>query len=107
MASKQEKIRFLLQKTASEFFARESNRSSLLTVTRVEMRDRDREAAIFFSIFPDSKEEQAFDFIRRKRSEFYEYLKEKTKLQYLPRIDFAIDEGEKNRRRIDELSREK
>ncbi len=106
MASKQEKIKSLLQKTASEFFVRESNRSSLITVTRVELRDRDREADVMLSIFPDQKEEQAMDFIQRKRREFYQFLKDNTRLQYLPRINFVLDQGEKNRQRIDELSRE-
>lgn len=90
---------------AGEFFARESNGVSLVTVTRAEMSHDLKNITIFFSVLPEKFEESALHFAKRKRADFREYLKEHTILRYLPTIDFALDMGEKNRQRIDELTR--
>ncbi|MCI0542572.1 ribosome-binding factor A [bacterium] len=96
----------MLQRAASEFFARESNRQSMITVTRVRLGNKNRTAQVCVSVFPEEREAQAIDFMKRRKGEFSKFLSEKTKLQYLPKVDFVIDEGEKNRQRIDELSRQ-
>ncbi len=106
MNDKSEKIESLLERAAGQFFARESNRQSMITVTRVRLGNRGRTAQVAVSVFPNEREEQAIDFMRRKRGEFGQFLSDHTKLQYLPRIEFVIDEGEKNRQRIDALSQE-
>jgi ribosome-binding factor A len=104
MVFREQKTEELIRHLAADFLQRESNRVSLITVTNVTMLDKLTKAMIYISVLPTDAEEDALDFVKRKRSEFREYLREHTKLQKLPFVDFAIDLGEKNRQRIDELS---
>lgn len=90
---------------AGDYFARESSGSSLMTVTRADISPDLKSVMIFISVLPRSQEEQALDFAKRRRSDFREYLKEHAVLKFLPTVDFELDFGEKNRQRIDELTR--
>ncbi|MCR4280927.1 MAG: ribosome-binding factor A [Candidatus Kaiserbacteria bacterium] len=90
---------------AGDFFARESNRQSLVTVTRAEVSNDLKTVTVYFSVLPEKYEEDALNFAKRKRTDFREYLKEHSALRYLPTIDFALDMGEKNRQKIEELTR--
>lgn len=90
---------------AADYFARESNRESLITITRADVSPDLKNILIFFSVLPESFEERALHFAKRSRSDFRDYLKHKAALRYLPNIDFEIDYGEKNRQRIDDLTR--
>ena len=56
-------------------------------------------------VLPEKLENVALNFAKRVRTDFREYLKEHSVLRYLPTVDFALDLGEKNRQRIDELTR--
>ncbi len=104
MPARETKIEEELKKLAAEFLQRESNGLSLITVTSAQLSDKMKTATIFFTVFPDDKQEDALEFTKRKRSEFKQYVKEHSKIGRLPLFDFAIDFGEKNRQRIDELS---
>ncbi len=104
MSLKEQKVEEILRHLAADFLQRESNRQSLITVTRVIISDKLREATVLITVLPEDKEQDALKFVRRQRNEFRESLKGKTRLQKLPRIDFDIDFGEKNRQRIDQLS---
>jgi ribosome-binding factor A len=90
---------------AAEYFARESNGTSLITVTRADISPDLKNVIVFLSVLPESAEEQALHFAKRSRSDFRDYVKEKSRLKFLPNFDFEIDYGEKNRRRIDEVTR--
>ena len=90
---------------AADFFARESNAQSLITVTHADVSPDIREVTIFFSVLPETYEQTVLAFAKRKRSEFREYLKKHSALQRLPTVDFEIDYGEKNRQRIEDLTR--
>lgn len=92
---------------AGEYFARESNRQSLITITYAESSPDLKNIAIFMTVLPETHEAAALDFAKRSRSGFREYLKEHSRLKFLPTVDFEIDYGEKNRQRIDELTRKK
>jgi ribosome-binding factor A len=104
MSLKDQRTEELLKHLAAEFLQRESNRQSLVTVTGIELYDKRTKANILITVFPEHKQFEALDFVRRKRSEFREYIKDHARIQRLPSIDFAIDMGEKNRQRIDEIS---
>lgn len=80
-----------------------SNGTSLLTVTNVELTPDGKRATIFFTVFPAEYEKTALEFAKRKRSEFKEFLKDNSKLGRIPLLDFEIDTGEKNRQKIDNL----
>jgi ribosome-binding factor A len=98
-----EKLAEQLRELAAKFIHRESNRSSLITVTSVRLSDRNKRATICVTAFPESKEDAAIDFIKRKRSEFREFVKDNSQIGLIPFFDFEVDLGEKNRQRIDEL----
>jgi len=91
---------------AADYFARESTRKSLITVTHASSSPDLKNVTVFFSVLPQSDEDAALKFAKRRRSDFREYLKERSRLKYLPTIDFEIDYGEKNRQLIDELTRQ-
>lgn len=100
------RIREELAHRAAEFFARTANRDALITITFAQTSSNLRRATIYFTVYPEEREEAALAFVKRQRNDFREYLKKAVKLRRIPLIDFKIDEGDKNRRRIDELSKE-
>jgi ribosome-binding factor A len=104
MAFKAQKTEELIKHLAAEFLQRESNHISLITVTAVTLHNKFTKATIFVTVYPDHKQPEALDFINRKRTEFREYLKERSRLMKLPQVEFALDLGEMNRQRIEELS---
>ncbi|HEY4487293.1 MAG TPA: ribosome-binding factor A [Candidatus Paceibacterota bacterium] len=91
---------------AADYFARESNYESLITVTRADVSPDLKNVLIFISVLPESAEQNVLAFAKRSRSDFREYMKHKSPLKFLPTIDFEIDYGEKNRLRIDDLTRQ-
>jgi ribosome-binding factor A len=105
MNERDEKLKDLIKQVAAEFMQRESNYTSIITITDVSVSDRGNRATIFFTVLPDSKEKAALDFAKRMRAEFREYFSEKARMRALPFFDFEIDRGEKNRQKIDEISR--
>ncbi|GMU74402.1 MAG: hypothetical protein AMXMBFR44_5990 [Candidatus Campbellbacteria bacterium] len=94
----------LLAHTAAEFVNFESNRESLITVTRAALSTDEKQATIYISVLPESYEQHALDFLKRKRPELRTYVKKKTRVRVIPFFDFEIDYGEKNRQDIDTLS---
>jgi ribosome-binding factor A len=106
MTDREEKMGNIIKRLASEFLSRESNRTSLITVTDVRMQDKERNAIILFTVFPETQTTAALAFAQRKRSELHEHIKKHTRIKIIPRVDFEIDKGEKFRQRIDELLRD-
>ena len=105
MSKKEEQTKETLQHLAGEFLAREAGRQSLITITRSEISPDLKKITIFISVYPESAEKAALDFCKRERSGFREFVKDKSSLQFPPTIDFELDIGEKNRQRIDELTK--
>ncbi len=101
---KDNRIREQIIRTSAKFLELESNKTSLITVTGAEIFSRGQQAKIFITIFPDDKEEEGLSFLKRKRPELREYIKKETKLQTVPFLDIVIDQGEKNRQKIEKLS---
>lgn len=79
--------------------------TSLVTVTHADMSPDLKQATIYITVMPEEQEELALKAAKRARSDLRTYLREKTFLHPLPVVDFVIDYGEKNRQRIDELTR--
>jgi ribosome-binding factor A len=99
------RIREIVRVLATSFISLESNYTSLITVTGVEISKRGDRAVIMFTVLPEEKESDALDFLKRKRADFREYVKKESRLARIPFFDFEIDMGEKNRQKIDEISR--
>ncbi len=101
---KDEKLREQIHKWAAEFLQRESNGTSLITVTDVKLSGEAKEATVLFTVLPEDKQEVALEFARRQLSEFRAYMTEKIKTGRMPYFHFDIDRGEKHRQRIDEIT---
>lgn len=106
MDFRHEKVEGLIQKLAGEFIERESNRNSLITVTRVYIPSDLKRANILVTVLPEGQEENALNFLKRSRGEFKEYFKKHAKIGRIPFFDFELDKGEKLAQRIRELSDE-
>lgn len=101
-----EKIAQVVQQVAATFIERESNKQALITVTRVEVINRGRGAMIYFTVLPESGEEAAFNFLKRKRPDIREILTKQLRIHPIPFLDVEIDKGEKARQTIDALLKE-
>ncbi len=55
------------------------------------------------TVMPVEREATALDFAIRQKGELKEYIKAHSKLPRLPYLEIRIDEGEKNRQKIDSL----
>lgn len=102
-ARKDEKTRELIRELAARFVSLESNRSSLVTVTDVQITEFGKKALVLFTVLPDDKQDVVLDFLSRKRSEFQKFVRDNSRIGRVPQFNFAIDFGEKNRQRADEL----
>lgn len=102
---KVEKLRELIRELAAQYFQRESNGQSLITVTSVETWARGGKARILVTVLPESQEETAVKFIHRQLTDFRKYVMERARLMRVPHFEVAIDTGEKNRQQIDEIER--
>jgi ribosome-binding factor A len=100
---KDEKIKEVIRETVSEFLARESNRTSLITVTGVELSARGSKAKVLITVLPEHQADAAIDFITRRLSDIREYVGNHVRMMRVPFIEVGIDVGEKNRQRIDEI----
>ena|SRR3989344_3521936 len=107
MTARNEKVANFLKEQAALFLGRVDNNTSLITVTGANCSPDLKRATVFITVFPVTKEKEALAFSRRKRSELREFLKKNMTTKIIPFIDIAIDQGEKNRQKIDELLREK
>jgi ribosome-binding factor A len=103
---KDEKVASLLAKFAAEYFENESNKDSLITITRVDVLDKGKRAMISFTALPTDKEPGALEFAKRRRNDFRKFIMSRKSFGFAPKIDFQIDLGEHNRQRIDELLNE-
>lgn len=100
---RQNKIAEQLAHLAAEFLGKESNRQSLITVTRADVSVDLANATIYFTVLPDDQEEVALDFAKRKRTDFRTFVKKRMQIRRLPFFDFVIDKGEKSRQHLDTL----
>lgn len=98
-----EKIQNHIKELSALFIEREAGPTSLITVTRVIMTPDNRKAKIMISVLPREKEKAAYGFIRRNLGELRKYVTKNLKVNPIPFLDIEIDEGEKNRQKIDEL----
>ena len=102
-SQRQDKIRGLLRELAAKFFVREAGGRSLMTITDATVSPDLKRATIYFTTFPESEQERALEFAKRKRTELRDFIGAHAKLRSLPVFEIKIDEGERNRQRIDEL----
>lgn len=104
--SKREKLAEAIRAQAAMFIMREANPTSLITVTRVEVGDKLKNATIFVTVMPESKKEEALSFLRRSRTELLHHLRKSAAIPRPPTLDIVDDVGEKHRQNIERIIRE-
>lgn len=105
--SRNEKVTKEIKELAAQFLGRENNKTSLITVTSASASPDLKRATIFITVLPSSKKNAALGFVKRRRGELRDFLKKNMPIKTIPFIDIMIDQGEKNRQKIDELLRKK
>ncbi len=103
---RKEKIEELVRKLVNDFLISETNRQSLITITRTKLNDKGDHVVAFYTVYPEDKESAVAHFIERNTKELQEFMRKKAPAFRVPFIKFYIDEGEKNRQNIDKLLRE-
>lgn len=101
-----DRVRSVIFEAAATYVGRESTNQSLITLTRIEPSKDGRRMTLFISVLPTTHENAAISFLNRHRHDLFEYIKKTTSLDFIPKIEFLIDDGEKNRQRIDTLVHE-
>jgi ribosome-binding factor A len=101
---KRERISEILHRLAAEYIRDNGGKTSLITVTRVELSPTGKEAKIFFTTLPEKEEDTVLKFLERKLPEFKRYVRDESRIGIVPHIDFKIDYGERNRQRLDQIS---
>lgn len=104
--NRDERLATTVTELAAEYVNLESNRNSLITITRTDILNRGKHAIVYFSVLPESEEKTALNFLSRHTGKLRAFITSKKIMGFPPQIKFMIDLGEKNRQRIDELSRE-
>lgn len=100
---RREKVANFIKELTASYLARAQNGTALITVTAANCSADLKRATIFITVLPESKETETLAFVKKERSEIHELLKQKMATKNVPFVDFQIDQGEKNRQKIDEL----
>lgn len=95
-----------IRQVASEVIERESNKTAIITITRVELLERGKHANLFLSVLPVEGEDSALNFVKRKRKLIHDAVKKQISSHTIPFIDVQIDKGEKARQNIEALLRQ-
>lgn len=92
-----------IRKLASDWINRESNKTSLITITSCELSKDTKYVHLGISVLPENQTTAALHFLTRNKDVVRDYLKKHGKLHRIPYVVFIRDEGEENRQRIFEL----
>jgi ribosome-binding factor A len=102
---KDSKLKEIIRELSAKYFARETNGQSLITITNIEILSRGARAKILFTVMPESQEETALAFVNRNLSNLRKYVTENSRIMRIPFFESEIDKGEKNRQRLDDISK--
>ena len=103
---RKEKLPELLKRLAAEFIEREYNSPSLVTVTGANISTNQKNVDILYTVLPDKDEGVVKKFLDLNNNNFIEFIDSHARIGRMPSIRFLLDIGEKNRQRIEEISKE-
>ena len=106
MAERQEKVSGIIKEIAASHIGRETNKTSVITVTDASISSDLKRATIYITVLPEEKEEFALNFVRRNLGRIRDELKRGLNTKFLPFLDVKVDKGEKARQTIERLLRE-
>jgi|SRR3989344_1038277 len=107
MTLRQEKLNAVLQEVIARFLHDVFGAAPLVTVTVVMVSADMRNAKALISVFPEKETPKVIKTLERKHGALGRYLAAHTRMKYIPVVLFEIDRGEENRRRIEELLKER
>lgn len=100
-----DKAKSLFREIVARFIREEASSNPLITVTDVHVSPNYHDIKVFVTTIPEGKEADALVFLKRKGTELRTYVKEHSRLKFIPHIDFQVDYGERHRQHIDEVVR--
>jgi ribosome-binding factor A len=106
MIDRKQRIEEEVKKVVASYIEKESNRDALISVTRIVLNDKFTHGYVYVTVLPESKEGSVIFFLTRNGSDIKNFLRKKIPHLKSPFLEFIIDSGEKNRLRIEELSKE-
>lgn len=101
--ARHDRIEEYVKEAVADFIVRESNKTSLITVTRVRLAESLKKGEVLVTVYPEEMEDDVLHFLKRRGSEIRDYVKKHVRTRVIPYLDFMIDTGEKKRQSIDEL----
>ncbi len=105
MSARDDRAVSILLENAGRYIAREAGRNTLITPLRATFSKDRKNATIFVSVYPESEEGHAIDFLMRHKDLFRNELKKTTRFARLPFIWFEIDKGERARQKFEDATR--
>jgi len=102
---RKDKLKNSIMELAAKFIEKESPPNTLVTVTNCDISKKFDYATILITVLPDEKETEIIKYFEKKIGTFRKYISENLKIRAVPALKIQIDIGEKNRQRIEELSR--
>ncbi len=102
-SERQIKIGLEIRNIAQIFFQKESSGASLITVTKTDISKDLKNTNIYITVLPKNKELQALSFAKRMRTDLRTEIKNKLSIRTIPKVEIKIDEGEKERQKIDKI----
>ena len=100
------KVAARIAEAAAQFVLEEANTDPLITITRADVSPDNRNATIFFTTIPETKQDDALLFMKRSGTDLRHFLMKRLRLHHIPHLEFMIDYGERHRQHIDEIVRE-
>lgn len=91
MTRRDERLLSAVSHAVAEYIGRESNRTTLITVTRAELSNSGDHIELMVSVMPTNETGTALDFLNRKRSDMSEFIKKRVELRAIPRLTFLPD----------------
>lgn len=99
-----EKMSSWIQKKAASFLSSNIRiKNGIIAANRVELDPSLTKAVILITIYPEDEEKETISRLQALKKDFTEYMKKDFRGRKLPRFEFAIDEGERKRIKIEEL----
>lgn len=97
----------LIAKTANMYFIKEGDRTSLMSVQRVEISNDGNKASLFLSIIPEDRIRAGLSFADRSAGKIRGQIIHNMPGRKIPFLNFIHDKGEINRQKVNEALMEK
>jgi ribosome-binding factor A len=105
MSERHLRVESLLREMIATYVVHEANPDPMITITSVSVSPDYRNATVFFTTIPESKEQDALVFLKRAGSEMRRFVQKKSDLKITPSLQFSVDSGERARQYLDNVAK--